>query len=71
MIILTVIICWVMLIRWQVRHIHNRGEFMFYEHFRNGDIIRWNGYRATVIDVKTTDMVIRRHLIGLVYKGAI
>ena len=33
-----------------------------------GDIITWNGYRATVIDPKTTDMVIKRHLIGLIHK---
>ena len=66
MIILTAMISWVLLIKWQVRHIHNRGEFMFYDRYHYGQVITWNGYRATCIDVKTTDMVIRRHLAGLV-----
>ena len=66
MIILTALIAWVLLIKWQVRHMHNRGEFMFHERYRQGDVITWNGYRATCIDVKTTYMVIRRHLAGLV-----
>ena len=68
MIILTILICWIMLLKWQVRHIHNRGEFMYNALYKYGDVITWNGYLATVIDPKTTDMVIKRHLIGLICK---
>ena len=67
MITLTFLICWVMLIRWQVRHLH----FQNFLDYKYGERIIWRGYHATVIDVKATDMVIRRDLIGLVWKGAV
>jgi hypothetical protein len=69
LIILTILICWLMLMRWQMRHIHNNRGWSYLDHYRYGDCITWRRYTATVIDVKQYDMVIMRHLIGLTWRG--
>jgi hypothetical protein len=66
MIILALILALVLYSRWAIVHVHgNYNERPWFDQYENGDIIWYKGCRATVIDRKTVDMVIRRHLVGL------
>jgi hypothetical protein len=69
LIIITAFICWLMLMRWQIRHIHNNRGWSYLDHYRYGDRLTWRGYKSTAIDVKQYDMVIRRDLSGLIWRG--
>jgi len=69
MIILIIVIIWYILLKWSVRHIHTDYTHPTYcSYIKNGDIVYWRGCRCTAIDVKTVDLVLRRHLIGLLYR---
>jgi hypothetical protein len=66
MIILALILALVLYSRWAIVHVHgNYNERPWFDQYENGDIIAYKGGRATVIDKKTVDMVIRRHLVDL------
>ena len=67
MILLTAIIIFVLILRWQIVHVHGtHQERPWFDQYKNGDIIWYKGSRATVIDKKIVDMVIRRHMTGLI-----
>jgi hypothetical protein len=66
MILLCLAITFILLERWQVKHIHtDYNHRIFVNDYKNGDIIVWHGFVSTVIDVKTVDIQIRRHITGL------
>jgi hypothetical protein len=65
MILLAALIAFVMIVRWQVVHLHTTYADCYNAHFKNGDIVYHLGVKATVIDCKTCDMQIRRHISGL------
>jgi len=65
MILLACLIALVMYERWAIRHLHTTYADCYNKRFKNGDIVFHLGARATVIDVKTCDMVIRRHISAL------
>jgi hypothetical protein len=65
MIMLAAIIILVMYERWAIRHLHTTYARPYIGVFRVGQIVYHLGVKATVIDCKTVDMVIRRHLVGL------
>jgi len=66
MILATAFVIFVLLVRWQIVHIHGTyRERPWFDQYKNGDTLWYRGCRATVIDRKTVDMVIRRHLVGL------
>jgi hypothetical protein len=65
MILLAAIIAFIMLSRWQTVHLHTTYAHPYIGIFHNGQVVYHLGCKATVIDVKTVDMVIRRHLSGL------
>jgi hypothetical protein len=69
-VILTILICGLFLVRWQVIHVHTTYERgpIFCTLYKYGDLVYYLGCPATVIDVNTTDIVIRRHLIGLIWR---
>lgn len=66
MIILAVLIVFFMYQRWSIVHLHTSGDRQYVNIFKNGDIVYDLGVKSTVIDCKTVDMVIRRHLSGLI-----
>jgi hypothetical protein len=65
MILLAFLIALVMYERWAIVHLHTTYADCYNAHFKNGDIVYHLGVRATVIDCKTTDIVLRRNLLGL------
>ena len=60
MILLTVIICYLMILKWQVRHVH-----WVYGQLEYGDRILHLGRPATVVQRLSDSMVIRRDLSSL------
>lgn len=65
--ILATLIIFILIARWQVVHLHD-GYYKarpWFEQYHVGDTIYWRGCKATVIDRKTCDIVIRRHIVGL------
>ena len=67
MILLASLIIFIVIARWQVIHLHDARDYHnpWFKDYKNGDLIYWRGLPATVIDKKTVDMVIKRHLVGL------
>jgi hypothetical protein len=65
MILLTALIALVMYERWAIVHLYTTYADYYNAHFKNGDIVYHLGVRATVIDCKTVDLVIRWHISGL------
>lgn len=56
------IICVILYNRWAIRHLHHDFYMIRY---KIGDVINWKGWPATVIQVSSFDMIIRRHIRGL------
>lgn len=65
MILLSACIIFIMLARWQTVHIHTTYARPYIGVFHVGQVVYHLGVRATVIDVKTTDMVLVRDISGL------
>lgn len=66
MILLAIVIIWIMLTKWQIRHLHTVYENDYISKYKVGQRVLHHGVWATIIDLKTVDMVIRRDLSGLV-----
>jgi len=67
MIIATAFLAFFMLVRWQIVHLHTSYSRPYIGVFHVGQTVYHLGVKSTVVDVKTVDMVIRRHLIGLFF----
>ncbi len=65
MILLAILVAFVMIERWQVRHIHTTYARPYQGVVRVGDIVYHRGIRSVVIFMTPVDMVIRRELSGL------
>lgn len=65
MILLAAAVAFYLITNWQVVHLHDIRPNPWFKDYKNGDIIYWHGFKATVIDKKTVDMVVSRHLVGL------
>jgi hypothetical protein len=67
MVIAALAIALVVVLRWQIVHVHaHKRDRAWFDQYAEGDTLTYRGCRATVIYKGAHDMVIRRHLIGLV-----
>ena len=65
MIVLTICIAYIILLKWQVVHLH----WQDCSHYRIGEVIMYRHYPSTIVFMTSTDMLIRRHLAGLVKRA--